>query len=412
MSEQQVQFEEVAKVFYPLRELMERANGMLDPFGFFAEMRASTPIRYDDYRAVWDVFKYEDIQRILQDPLRFSSARLAPPKDSNSVALDSLITMDPPQHTQMRNLVNKAFTPKKVQDLAPRIAEIAHELIDAVVASGRMDVTEDFSSPLPVTVIADLLGVPASERKRFKDWSDTALAGVDAADTSPEAIEALRQRKERAFNELVVYFREVVAERREGPRADLISDLIAARIEDQPLTEDQLVGFCILLLIAGNETTTNLINNSLRYLIERPELQETLRRQPELIPAAVEEVLRYYPPVQMIFRMANCDMEFGGQQLRDGDMVALWLASANRDEEKFSHPDEFRLDRTSNPHITFGFGVHFCLGAPLARLEGQIALQALLERLPNIRLQADGVLEPVPSPVIYAVKTVPIAFGE
>ena len=392
------------RFFLPVRELMEDPNGLLQPFPWLAQMREHSPIRFDPHREAWDVFRYEDIQRVLTDTDSFSSNM----GTTIEGQLESIISMDPPRHTRFRTLVNKAFTIKQVQDLAPQIAAMTDQLLEKALArgDGKLDLTADFSSPLPVTVIATLLGVPPEDREFFKKTSDVAVLGIAEEGQTIEDLQKLKQESQAA---LAGYFTKILAERREQPREDLISALLAAEVDGQPLTVQELLGFCFILLIAGNETTTNLINNAVAELIEQPELQATLQAQPELIPAFIEEVLRFRPPVKTIIRNARADMEFQGHQLKAGQTLTLWLASGNRDASRFEDPETFRLDRAANPHMTFGYGIHFCLGAPLARLEAKIALEGLLRTLPRLALQEGAVYEPLTSPFVHGVKTVPLS---
>ncbi|WP_289138940.1 cytochrome P450 [uncultured Brevibacillus sp.] len=373
----------------------------LNPFPIFAQLRETTPVRYDENRSCWDVFRYEDVHRILKDTATFSSRR-------GGEENESILMMDPPRHTQMRALVSKAFTPKVIADLALRIQSITDELLDAVQNEGKMDVVHDLAVPLPVIVIAELLGVPTKDRKLFKDWSDILVKGP-AKNTEELFVQVMAERTQ-AREELDVYFAEIMKLRRQEPKDDLISLLLSAEIDGEKLDDKEIIIFSILLLAAGNETTTNLITNAVRRLTEDEKLQQTLRDQPTLIPGFIEEVLRFYPPVQAIGRVATMDVQIGDAQIKAGEQVISWVAAANRDEAKFQNPDTFIVDRKPNAHLAFGFGIHFCLGAPLARLEGQIAIQAIARRLQHIRFVSGTELTPIPSPFVYGVKQFPIAF--
>lgn len=374
----------------------------LDPFPVLEQLRKATPVRFDESRNCWDVFRYEDVHQILKDTATFSSRR-------GGEENESILMMDPPRHTQMRALVSKAFTPKVIADLAPRIQSITNELLDAVMDKGQMDLVHDLAVPLPVIVIAELLGVPPKDRKLFKDWSDVLVKGP--AQNTDELLNQVMKEKEQAREELDAYFAEILKLRRQDPQDDLISLLLSAQIEGEKLEDKEIIIFSVLLLAAGNETTTNLITNAVRRLTEDQELQEQLRKQPELVPGFIEEVLRFYPPVQAIGRVTTRDVEVGGAQIKAGVQVISWVASANRDAAKFNDPDTFVVDRKPNAHLSFGFGIHFCLGAPLARLEGQIALAAIVERLKHIRFVAGTQLTPIPSPFVYGVKQFPITFA-
>ncbi|MED4750452.1 cytochrome P450 [Brevibacillus choshinensis] len=373
----------------------------LFPFPIYRELREKTPVRFDEERGSWDVFRYEDVHRILKDPATFSSRR------GLEVRGETLLTMDQPKHTHMRNLVNKAFTPKAINDLAPRITSITNELLDLVIKNGKMDVVHDLATPLPVIVIAELLGVPSKDRMLFKDWSDTMVKGVEG--NSEEAFAQMVAERDKAEKELAEYFLTILNERRNKPEDDLVSALLVAEIDGEKLQEQEILRFCILLLVAGNETTTNLITNAIRIMTEQPAIQDQVRQHPEFVKTTVEETLRYYPPIVAIGRIATQDVEIGGQLIREGQQVVSWVGSANRDPEKFEKPDTFLPDRKPNPHMGFGFGIHFCLGAPLARLEAQIALEIMLSRFSDMQL-AKAPLTPIPSPFVFGVKTYPITF--
>lgn len=359
-----------------MRELA-RHEDQLFPFPIYRELRENTPVRFDEERESWDVFRYEDVHRILKDPATFSSRR------GLEVRGETLLTMDQPKHTHMRNLVNKAFTPKAINDLAPRISSITSELLDQVIHSGKMDVVHDLATPLPVIVIAELLGVPAKDRMLFKEWSDTMVKGVEG--NSDEAFAKMVAERDQAEQELSAYFLTILNERRKQPEDDLVSALLEAEIDGEKLQEQEILRFCILLLVAGNETTTNLITNAVRLLTEQPAIQDQVRKNPELIKTTVEETLRFYPPIVAIGRMTTQDVEIGGQLIRKGQQVISWVGAANRDPDKFEEPDTFLPDRKPNPHMGFGFGIHFCLGAPLARLEAQIALEIMLSRMDDMK---------------------------
>ncbi|MCS7464127.1 cytochrome P450 [Paenibacillus doosanensis] len=397
-----VQSERYANIV-PMDEL-GTADKRLHPFPVLNELRRKSPVRYDESRACWDVFRYEDAHHILKNPAEFSSKRRLAGNEN-----DTLLTMDPPRHSQMRALVNKAFTPRVISELEPHIASIANECLDTVIGRGSMDVVHDLAVPVPVIVIAELLGVRPQDRMLFKEWSDILVMGSE--ENSEASFKQLMATKQRALEELNVYLGSIVEERKKQPKEDLISLLISAEIDGEKLKDHEILGFSILLLAAGNETTTNLITNAVRYLTEAPKAQEQLREHPELIPGFIEEVLRYYPPIQAIGRVAAADCTIGGQPIKAGDQVVSWVASANRDESKFPDPDTFLIDRKPNAHLSFGFGIHFCLGAPLARLEGQIAIRAMLERMADIRFAAGTPLVPIQSPFVFGVKQYPVTFA-
>lgn len=385
--------------YIPIRELAA-IESQLSPFTVYDEMREQTPVRYDENRKCWDVFRYEDVQYVLKNPKLFSSQR--------NRANESMLTTDPPKHKQLRDLVNQAFTPRAIEALAPRIQEIADDLLSSHLAKGQIRMVHDLATPLPVIVIAELIGVPTSDRDKFKEWSDVQVKG--ARDDSDEAFQELMAEKAKNHEELSNYFTAIMEQRRVQPEDDLISLLLAAEIDGQKLTDKEIVGFCILLLAAGNETTTNLITNGVRILAEQPELQEQLREHPEMIQTAVEETLRYYPPIVAIGRVAKETVELGGQTIQAGDQVISWVGSANRDEQKFADADTFVPNRKPNQHMGFGFGIHFCLGAPLARLEGRVVLQTLLNHMEHIQLVPDTTLQPIQSAFVFGVKEYPVTF--
>lgn len=374
-----------------------------NPFPWYAEMRRESPIHVDHHSGVLSVFGYDDVQRALSDYEAFSSERGQRVDSATSALSTSLISSDPPRHRQLRNLVTQAFTPRAIAQLAPRIMTIIGELFDQVAAAGRMDFVEDFSEPLPVIVIAEMLGIPISERAQFKRWSD-AIVSTTAAPAEGQLTFMDAQR------EMAIFFGRLLAERRVEPRDDLISHLITAEIEGQRLTEIELIGFCVLLLVAGNETTTNLLGNAILCFDEHPDVYERLRAQPDLIPGAIEEVLRYRSPVQSMYRVATGETSLGSIVTRPGQPVIAWIGSANRDEARFPNAHIFDIERAPNRHLAFGHGIHFCLGAPLARLEARLALEAMTTRFRDIRCVPDAPIRWMESSIVYGVKTLPITF--
>ena len=366
----------------------------LNPFPWYRLMRAQAPVFFEPERQLWHVFGYPDVQRVLSEHAAFSSQFMAGGDDS--ALSSSLVATDPPRHRQLRALVSQAFTPRAVDDLAPRISAITDALLDQVDGTGHMDVVRDLAYPLPVIVIAEMLGVPADERDQFKTWSDaiTSTTGEGA----------------RAQQAMAAYFATLIEERRRRPRQDLVSALMAAQIDGEHLSLPELLGFCVLLLVAGNETTTNLIGNAVLCFDESPGAFDELRHDPGLLPAAIEEVLRFRSPVQSMFRVVARPTMLGGHTLEPGQSVLAWIGSANRDEQAFADAERFDLRRNPTRHLAFGHGIHFCLGAPLARLEARIALTALLRRLPGLRRVPDSRLEPQDSFIVYGVKNLPVRF--
>jgi cytochrome P450 len=372
----------------------------LNPFPWYQTMRDSSPVTYNPDRWSWNVFTYDDVQRVLSDYAVFSSQFGGGRQDNSQPFAASMISTDPPRHRQLRALVTQAFTPRSVDALAPRITTIVSDLLDQVMARGHLDVVQDFGVPLPVTVIAEMLGIPVQDREQFKHWSDAVVAG--AGEGAGMQGDATRQ--------MAAYFMKMVEERRRHPGDDLISGLLAAEIDGQHLTLTELLGFGSLLLVAGNETTTNLIGNALLTFAEQPDVWPRLRAHPELIPQAIEEVLRYRSPVQSMFRVVTTDTEIHGQSLRAGSFMVAWIGSANHDAAQFPDPEHFDIDRSPNRHIAFGHGIHYCLGAPLARLEAKIALTAMLERFETVSLAPGVTLERQPSTIVFGVRNLPITF--
>ncbi|WP_139806348.1 cytochrome P450 [Deinococcus hopiensis] len=368
---------------------------LLDPYPWYAVMRERSPVVHDARSGMWMVFDYPGVQRVLSDWKGFSSQRGRPRGgDAEHALSSSIISTDPPRHRQLRALVEQAFTPRQVRALEPRIAELVDELLTPVEKKGTMDFVLDFASPLPVIVIAEILGIPASDRDAFKRWSDAVVTGDRSGS-----------------REMGAYFGELVERRRHAPGDDLISGLIEAQVEGEQLNVQELLGFCMLLLVAGNETTTNLLANTLLCWQDAPEAHEVVLADRGLLPNSIEESLRFRPPVQSMFRTAAQDVELGGQVIPGGAPVLAWIGAANRDEAQFEHAAAFDPSRTPNRHLAFGNGIHFCLGAPLARLEASVALGAVLDRLPNLRTVPGTALEPIPSQIVSGVKHLPVTFG-
>jgi cytochrome P450 len=367
-------------------------------------MRQQHPVFYDQKANCWHVFRYDDVSRVLIEHATFSSdgERMLP---GANTAIFSIVLMDPPRHRQLRNLVTQAFTLRAVAQLAPRISKITNGLLDKVIATGEMDVIRDLASPMPIIVIAELLGVAAEKRESFKRWSD---ALIEQDDNKGE--EEYLQTNIQKIEEMNQYFVQVLEQRRLQPQNDLISMLLAAKLDGQHLTKSEILGFCVLLLIAGNLTTINLIGNAFLCFDEHPDVMERLHNNPALMPSAVEEILRYRPPVKSIDRITTTETTIGGQRIDPNQFIKAWMGSANHDETQFPNPERFDIQREPNRHLAFGHGIHFCLGAPLARLEAKIALNTVLERMSEIRRIPSVPLEPINSPVMLGVKSLPITF--
>jgi cytochrome P450 len=381
----------------------------LDPFPHYEAMRRGQPVFYDQESGVWHVYLYDDVQRVLSEHSTFSSRMAGDnPSETGQLFAASLINTDPPRHRQLRSLVTQAFTPRSVEALAPRISEITDALLDPAVPLGTMDLIEELAYPLPVIVIAELMGIPAADRDRFKQWSDTIVSQTRPASGEPG--DTADHDQGTAHLEMADYFMGMIEERRRRPGNDLISKLLAAQIDGQHLDAVELLGFCALLLVAGNETTTNLIGNAVLSFAEHPGTIERLSAGPALLSSAIEEVLRYRSPVQSMYRVAAAGTVLGDRNIPAGSPLVAWIGSANRDPAHFPGPDAFDIERSPNHHLAFGQGIHFCLGAPLARLEARIALQAVISRLPGLALAPGTLLERMDSTIIYGLKQLPVTW--
>ncbi|MFZ5817742.1 MAG: cytochrome P450 [Bacillota bacterium] len=388
-----------------------------DPYGYYDRMRAmGRLIPLEVPRAItplYGVSHYADVGAMLKDP-RYGRTFHGEPLSKRNPALFEAIApllsilnrwmlfMDPPHHTRLRGLVNKAFTPRVAERLRPSIQETTDHLLDEMAALGGGDLIAAFTYPLPVMVIAALLGVPLADRSKLREWSELLGRTIDTASTFDDHRAAVPAAV--AMGEML---KQIIADRREHPQEDLITGLLRAQEADESLTEDEIIATCVLLLIAGHETTTNLIANGMLALLQHPEQLRALREDPELITPAVEEMLRYDPPAQQTARSVQEDHEWAGQELKKGDQVLLLLAAANRDPAQFPDPTRFDITRQENRHLSFGGGIHFCLGAPLARAEAQIAVLTLVRRFPNLSLAASQV-EWLPSLVFRNLKELPV----
>ncbi|HVE82316.1 MAG TPA: cytochrome P450 [Myxococcales bacterium] len=391
------------------------------PYPRWARLRASDPVHWHERAEVWVLTRHADISRALRDRrlgnqyLHKLFEKLAPQAQERFAPMQRslqlwLLYRDPPDHTRVRSLLAQAFTHKVLQGMRPAIEETVGELLDKVAPrGGRMELIEDLAYPLPIIVTAALLGAPAGEREQFKHWADelARLLGHHRAD------EAKAEAAFAVWGEMNEYFRRLADERRREPRNDLISAMVAAEEQGSRLTPEELLSSCAAVLYAGSETTTHLIANSVLALLAHPEqrawLQEDLAGRME---GAVEEFLRYDAPTQAATRIATEDLEVGGKPIRKGQGVIAMLGAANRDPEVFARPDDLLLSRSreENPHLAFSLGPHYCLGAPLARLEGQVALAALLSRFPHLRCGADR-LEWLRNPTIRGVNALPLELG-
>jgi len=384
-----------------------------DPYPFYRRLRELDPVHRSGL-GFWVLTRYDDVVALLRDP-RFGreryrellQARFGDEAPSGGVS-GSMLFRDPPDHTRLRALVNKAFTPRVVDAMRPHIQQIVDDLIDAVRDAKAMDVIADLAYPLPVTVICEMLGVPVGERREFRQWSLDIGRSLDAIAMPSDP--AVIERGNAARRALTDYFRILAAERRARPRADLLSALIAAEEQGDRLSEAELLATCVLLFVAGHETTVNLIGNGLLALLRHPDALRALRDDPSLIGGAVEELLRYDGPVQRTGRIANAEAEIDGHKIPEGTLVLGLIGAANRDPAQFPEPDRLDFRRADNRHLAFGWGIHFCLGAPLARVEGQIALLTLARRLPGLALAATTP-EWRESATLRGLRRLPVAWG-
>jgi cytochrome P450 len=380
-----------------------KADQRENPYALFERAHREAPVFYSPRFNLWVVTRYDDIWTVLKDPARFSSAHstavsAAPPREVLDVIKEgypevaTLVTSDPPAHTRFRSLVNKAFTPRRILERETRIREIANELVDAFIAAGRADFVWQFAYPLPMTVIAGILGVPSTDLDRFKKWSDHAVERLSVGLPVERQVECAR-----SIVEFQHYFKARIEERREEPRDDMLTDLVKARIEGHaPLTMAEMLSILQQLLVAGNETTMNLLGSLIVLLLEDRSRWEAVRHDPTLGPRAVEEALRMETPVQGLFRTTTREVELGGATIPAGAQLQLHYAAGNRDTKEFPQPETFQMTRPNSAgHLAFGGGEHFCLGAALARLEGKIALEVLGSRLPDLRLAPEQPLNHV-----------------
>jgi cytochrome P450 len=388
-----------------------------DPYPFYAQLRSQDPVHWDEMLGFWVLTRYADISSVYADA-RFSRAqglrrgfeRL--PEAEQEIAAPvyqtfskTMFYSDPPYHTRLRGLVNNAFTPNAVEQMRPHVQRMVDSLLDAVQTQGEMDAIHDLAHPLPILVISQMLGLPAEERARFKQWSDDLFAILGSVPHAPEAMERAAQ----SLAELTDYLTALSHSRRQKPQNDLMSALVGVVEKGQRLTQEELIANVTILLSAGHETTSNLIGNGLLALLRNPDQMQMLRDHPKLVASAVEEMMRYDNPVQIAYRSAAEDVELSGKLIQKGQLVNSVLAAGNRDPERFSEPDRFDISRDEGRHLGFGLGIHFCIGAPLVRLEAQIAFSTILRRFPKLHLATEN-LEWQEHPIFRGVKSMPLTF--
>ena len=412
---------------------LQRVDVRANPYPFYEQLRNADPVHWDEEMGFWVLTRYADIDSLYTDE-RFSRAQglmrgfqrlseteqqiVEPVYHSFS---RTVFYADPPYHTHLRGLMNHAFTPRRVERLRPFIQRTVNELLDAALSKKEMDVIHDLAYPLPVMVIAELLGLPAEDRARFKTWSDDLFAILGTVRSKPAE---LLERAAQSLNEMTEYVRDLSRKRREFPQDDLLTSLLSVTEDDlacshageewmrergtpSALTEEELVSNINILLSTGHETTTHLIGNGMLALLQHSEQMRRLRAHPELLGPAIEEMLRYDSPVQITYRSALEDVQMKGRLIRKGDLVNSILGSANRDPERFTDPDCFDISRNEGRHLGFGVGIHFCIGAPLVRLEAEIVFETILRRFPGIRL-ATQTLEWQEHPIFRGLKSLPV----
>ena len=363
---------------------------LANPYPLFHRIRSADPVHWDVFLHSWVVTRYEDVIRVLRT---FSADRTPTPEQLSAMGLEQLtpiaalmvkqmLFMDAPMHTRIRSLAAFAFTPSRVAVLRDRITRIADRLLARALDAGKMDIIAEFASPLPAIITAAMLGVPEDDHEQLKVWSASFAEMLGNFQHNPDRIPAILKTVE----EMTDYFRDRIREQKQCPREGLVHSLLTAEVDGDRLTEEEVVANCIITMVGGQETTTNLIGNGVLMLLRHPGEMQRLRLDRALLPSAVEELLRYDCPSQHTARIAPFDLTMGGKEIHAGQAVIAVMAAANRDPDRFPDPDRLDLGRTDNRHLAFGWASHFCFGAPLARLEGQIAFERLVQ-LPNLRLQ-------------------------
>jgi cytochrome P450 len=364
---------------------------LANPYPLFRRLRTEDPVHWDPFLHTWVVTRYVDVLEVLHT---FSANRTHTPEKLKAMGLSEMgpiaqlmvkqmLFMDPPAHTRLRSLSAQAFSPGRVAVLRSHIREIVNHLLDAVQNKGRMDVIRDLAEPLPATVTAEMLGVPVNDRHQLKAWSADFAEMLGNFQHNPERA----PRMLRTVRDMTGYFRDAIRGQQDHPREGLVHSLMTAEVDGDRLTEEEIVANCIVTMVGGQETTTNLIGNGVLTLLRNPQEMDRLREDLSLIPSAVEEMLRYESPSQHTGRLAPEDRELGGKSIRKRQAVMAVMAAANRDPERFRDPDRFDIARQDNRHLAFGYAAHFCFGAALARVEGQEAFEALLRRTPELRLE-------------------------
>ena len=387
---------------------------LANPYPTYRRILLEDPVYWSDFFGGWYLMRYKDVAAAMQD--RRISAKRPPisklPETEQKKILPLLETLskwilfcDPPEHTRLRGLFSKAFTPSIIGSMAERIGTLVNELIDGVYERGHIDIIHDLAYPIPAIVIAQMLGVKPEDHAKIKKWSSDLARFFGMSRMKAEILTSAKQ----SIIEMTEYFRHIKEERRHTPQDDLMSSLIFAQEKGNSLDEDELISNCIFLTFAGHETTTNLIANGLLALLKNSNQMQKLKNDPLLITTTVEEFLRYDSPVQRQARIAVVDLEIGGKQISQGQRLFLMIGAANRDPEQFLSPDKLDITRSENPHLAFGKGTHFCLGASLGRLEAQIAINTIVRRFRNLRLDTDQI-QWHENPALRGMKSMPVAF--
>jgi cytochrome P450 len=388
---------------------------LANPYPLYHRLRTEAPVHWDAFLHAWVVTRYADVIRVLRE---FSANRTPTPEQLSAMDLSAMnpiarvmvrqmLFLDPPDHTRLRALASAAFTPSRVERLRSHIHEIVDGLLDPVVGAGRMDVIADLAAPLPAIVTAEMFGVPAADHKQLKAWSADFAEMLGNFQHNPDRF----PRVLRSVEGMTAYFGAAIREQRDRPRDGLIHAMMEAEVEGSRLSDEEIVANLIVTMVGGQETTTNLIGNGVLSLLRHPGELERLRADPALVPSAVEELLRYESPSQHTARLAPDEVEMGGKQIRKRQAVIAVMGAANRDPERFPDPDRLDITRTDNRHVAFGWAAHFCFGAPLARLEGQIAFDTILRRLPDLALEPAAPLVWRHNLGLRGLTALPVVFG-
>ena len=381
-----------------------------DPFPVYARGRVESPVHRHAGFPMLSLFRHDDIVSVLRDSGLWSS-RFPPPPNAAELGLErqqSMLGQDPPEHDRLRSFVNRGFTPRRIRALEPRLRKIAGELLDDALARGRVDFVEAYSYPLPVIVIAELIGVPTGDRLQFKKWSDKIVENLGEGVGGMPIDRARAKERMQVSREMDEYFSGLLDERLREPRDDVLTQLVSAERNGDRLTQEEMLTMLSVMLIAGNETTRNLIGNIAIQLLAHPGELARLRADPALVPTAVNEVLRFDSSVQSTARRATRSTEIGSEKVSEGETVLTWLGSANRDESVFEDADRFDVTRDPNHHVSFGFGVHYCMGSHLARLEARVALDELLKRTRSFERTDDEPIERTPSFILRGPERLPV----